>query len=148
VVEVDTETGQVEFLDYAAVHDAGTMINPITLGGHILGGTAMGIGTALYEKFHYDDQGQMLNASFADYHIPGIYEMPRVKIGHVETPSPYTEYGIKGGGEGGRMGTPSAVVRAIEDALKPFNAKIDCVPILPSMIRDIVRAGTPAKGKA
>jgi CO/xanthine dehydrogenase Mo-binding subunit len=142
VVEVDVATGQVEFLDYAAVHDAGTMINPITLGGHILGGTAMGIGTALYEKFHYDSQGQMLNASFADYHMPGIHEMPRVKIGHVETPSPYTEYGIKGGGEGGRMGTPSAVVRAIEDALKPFNAKIDCVPILPSMIRDLVRKGT------
>jgi CO/xanthine dehydrogenase Mo-binding subunit len=145
VVEVDAATGKVEFLDYAAVHDAGTMINPITLGGHILGGTAMGIGTAMYEKFHYDSQGQMLNASFADYHMPGIHEMPRVKIGHVETPSPYTEYGIKGGGEGGRMGTPSAVVRAIEDALKPFNAKIDCVPILPSMIRDLVRAGSPAK---
>jgi CO/xanthine dehydrogenase Mo-binding subunit len=148
VVEVDTATGKVEFLDYAAVHDAGTMINPITLGGHILGGTAMGIGTAMYEKFHYDDQGQMLNASFADYHMPGIHEMPKVKIGHVETPSPYTEYGIKGGGEGGRMGTPSAVVRAIEDALKPYNAKIDCVPVLPSMIREYVRAGATANGKA
>jgi CO/xanthine dehydrogenase Mo-binding subunit len=148
VVEVDIATGKVEFLDYAAVHDAGTMINPITLGGHILGGTAMGIGTAMYEKFHYDDQGQMLNASFADYHIPGIHEMPRVRIGHVETPSPYTEYGIKGGGEGGRMGTPSAVVRAIEDALKPYNAKIDCVPVLPSMIREYVRAGSSATGKS
>ena len=144
VVEVDPETGKVSFLDYAAVHDAGTIVNPITLAGHILGGTAMGIGTALYEEFHYDENGQLLNASFADYHIPTVYEMPKVRIGHVVTPSPYTEYGIKGGGEGGRMGAPSAVIRAVEDALKPFNVAIDSLPIPPAKIRGLVRAASKA----
>jgi CO/xanthine dehydrogenase Mo-binding subunit len=142
VVEVDPQTGKVEFLDYAAVHDAGTMVNPITLGGHIMGGTAMGIGSTLYEEFCYDDDGQLLNASFADYHIPTAHEIPKVRIGHVETPSPYTEYGIKGGGEGGRMGAPSAVVRAVEDALKPFNVSIDSVPIQPAKIRNLIRAAS------
>jgi CO/xanthine dehydrogenase Mo-binding subunit len=145
VVEVDPETGKVSFLDYAAVHDAGTIVNPITLAGHILGGTAMGIGTALFEEFHYDDNGQMLNASFADYHIPTVYEVPKVRVGHIETPSPYTEYGIKGGGEGGRMGAPSAVAQAVENALKPFGVSIDSLPIPPSKIRGLIRAaGRPA----
>ncbi len=144
VVEVDAETGKVEFLDYAAVHDAGTMVNPITLGGHIMGGTAMGIGTALFEEFRYDAEGQLLNATFADYHIPTVHEVPKMNIGHIETPSPYTEYGIKGGGEGGRMGAPSAVVRAVEDALKPFGISIDSVPIPPSKIRGLVRAASAA----
>ncbi len=141
VVEVDPETGKVEILDYAAVHDAGTMVNPKTLGGHIRGGTSNGIGTALFEEFLYDAEGQFLNANFADYGIPTAVEMPKdLKIGHVETPSPFTEYGIKGGGEGGRMGAPSALVRAIEDALKPFGVRIDCVPIPPSKLRALVRA--------
>ena len=69
----------------------------------------------------YDSNGQFLNANFADYGLPTVAEMPKdLKIGHLETPSPYTEYGIKGGGEGGRMGSPSAIARAVEDALKPF----------------------------
>jgi CO/xanthine dehydrogenase Mo-binding subunit len=140
VVEVDPATGKVKFLDYAAVHDAGTIVNPITLAGHILGGTAMGVGTTLYEEFHYDENGQLLNGTFADYHIPTINEMPKVRVGHVQTPSPYTEYGIKGGGEGGRMGTPSAVARAVEDALKPFKVAIDSLPIPPSKVRSLVRA--------
>jgi CO/xanthine dehydrogenase Mo-binding subunit len=144
VVEVDAQTGKVEFLDYAAVHDAGTMVNPITLGGHITGGTAMGIGTVLFEEFRYDAEGQLLNATFADYHIPTVHEIPKMNIGHIETPSPYTEYGIKGGGEGGRMGAPSAVVRAVEDALKPFGVSIDSVPIPPSKIRGLVRAASVA----
>jgi CO/xanthine dehydrogenase Mo-binding subunit len=139
VVEVDVGTGKVKFLDYSAVHDAGTIVNPITLGGHIMGGTAMGIGTAMLEEFQYDDQGQLLNASFADYHIPGINDVPKVEIGHIETPSPYTEYGIKGGGEGGRMGSPSALARAIEDALKPFNVSVDVLPITPKRIHELMR---------
>jgi CO/xanthine dehydrogenase Mo-binding subunit len=104
----------------------------------------MGIGSAVYEEFRYDENGQMINASFADYHIPTAHEIPKVRIGHVETPSPYTEYGIKGGGEGGRMGAPSAVVRAVEDALKPFNVSIDGIPISPARIHSLVRAASGA----
>ena len=66
-----------------------------------------------------------------------------MKIGHLETPSPYTEYGIKGGGEGGRMGAPSALARAIEDALRPYGVRIDEVPMPPSKLRGLIRAAAP-----
>ncbi len=137
VVEVDPETGKVSFLDYVAVHDAGTVVNPKTLAGHIRGGTAMGIGTALYEHFNYDDEGQLLNGSLAEYHMPTIREVPvHIRTGHVETPSPFTEYGIKGGGEGGRMAAPPAILAAIEDALRPLvRLELDTVPMTPQRLR-------------
>ena len=141
VVEVDPATGQVKFLDYVAVHDCGTMVNPMTLAGHVRGGTAQGIGTALDERFHYDEGGQLLTASFMDYLIPTVHELPAdVRVGHVETPSPFTEFGIKGGGEGGRMGAPPAIAAAIEDALKPLGVKIDALPVTPSRLRALIRA--------
>jgi CO/xanthine dehydrogenase Mo-binding subunit len=140
VVEVDPGTGQVSFLDYVAVHDCGTMVNPMTLAGHVRGGTAQGIGTALYEQYYYDDQGQLLTASYADYLIPTVHEVPAdVRVGHIETPSPFTEYGIKGGGEGGRMGAPPALCSAIEDALRPLGVKIDAMPVTPRRLRTLIR---------
>jgi CO/xanthine dehydrogenase Mo-binding subunit len=140
VVEVDPATGKVSFLDYVAVHDCGTMVNPMTLAGHVRGGTAQGIGTALYERFHYDDNGQLLTASFIDYLIPTVHEVPpEIRVGHVETPSPFTEFGIKGGGEGGRMGAPPAVAAAIEDALRPLGVKIDALPVTPARLRTLIR---------
>ena len=145
VVEVDIETGRIEFLDYVAVHDCGTMVNPMTLAGHVRGGTAQGIGTALYEEFAYDENGQLLTASYADYLIPTVHEIPAdVRVGHVETPSPFTEYGIKGGGEGGRMGAPPALASAIEDALRPFNIKIDALPVTPNKLRGLIREAQAA----
>jgi CO/xanthine dehydrogenase Mo-binding subunit len=141
VVEVDPATGQVSFLDYVAVHDCGTMVNPMTLAGHVRGGTAQGIGTALYEQYYYDDNGQLLTASYADYLMPTVYEVPaNVRVGHVETPSPFTEYGIKGGGEGGRMGAPPAICSAIEDALRSLGVKVDAMPVTPSKLRALIRA--------
>jgi len=140
VVEVDIETGQVKFLKYVAVHDAGTVVYPMTLAGHIRGGTAQGIGSAMYEQFYYDSEGQLLTANFADYLIPTIMEVPEnVEVGHVETPSPFTEFGIKGGGEGGRMGAPPAIAAAIEDALKPLGVKVDVLPITPMRLRELIR---------
>jgi CO/xanthine dehydrogenase Mo-binding subunit len=145
VVEIDPSTGQVHFLDYVAVHDCGTLVNPMTLAGHVRGGTAQGIGTALYEQYHYDENGQLLTASYADYLIPTAHELPQeVRVGHIETPSPYTEYGIKGGGEGGRMGAPPAVCAAIEDALRPLGVKIDAMPVTPAKLRALIRAGEAA----
>jgi CO/xanthine dehydrogenase Mo-binding subunit len=142
VVEVDPTTGKVSFLDYVAVHDCGTLVNPMTLAGHVRGGTAQGIGTALYEQYHYDENGQLLTASYADYLIPTAHEVPPdVRVGHVETASPYTEYGIKGGGEGGRMGAPPAICSAIEDALSTFGVKIDAMPVTPAKLRGLIRAG-------
>jgi CO/xanthine dehydrogenase Mo-binding subunit len=146
VVEVDVKTGQVTFLDYVAVHDCGTMINPMTVDGHVRGGTAQGIGTALLEQFQYDKSGQLLNASFQDYLIPRIGNLPQqVRIGHLVTPSPYTEYGVKGAGEGGRMVAPPAVVCAIEDALRPLGVKIDTVPVTPARLRALIREAEARK---
>src|SRR6266480_5885729 len=129
IVEVDIKTGQVKFLKYLAVHDVGTVVNPRSLQGQIRGGIAQGIGVALYEEVRYSPEGQNLTATMNDYLVPTIAEVPNIEIYHHETPSPYTAYGVKGGGEGGRMVAPPAVTSAVEDALKPFGIKIDEMPI-------------------
>jgi CO/xanthine dehydrogenase Mo-binding subunit len=134
VVEVDPETGKVDFLRYAAVHDAGTVVNPQSLDGQIIGGTVQGLGTALYEQYLYDDQGRVRNASFEHYHLPSSMDVPRITVGHQETPSPYTAYGIKGAGEGGRMLTPAILSAAIEDALQPYGVTITTLPITAEQI--------------
>ena len=149
LVEVDPRTGKVKILDYVAVHDAGTVVNPMTLAGHIRGGTAQGIGSTFYEHFYYDENGQLLTASFADYLIPTLDEMPtQIRVGHVETPSPFTEYGIKGGGEGGRMGAPPALTRAVEDALSRYGVRVDELPLTPRRVRSLVRAAEQRQGRA
>ena len=119
VVEVDPETGQVRFLRYVAVHDYGTDRQPRSLEGQIRGGIAQGIGVALYEQVTYDADGQPLRGSCIDYLLPGAPDVPRIEVGFLQTPSPWTEHGVKGGGEGGRMIAPPAVTRAVEDALAP-----------------------------
>lgn len=129
VVEVDVGTGRVEFLRYAAVHDAGTVVNPMTLDGQIIGGTVQGLGTAMFEEYLYDDDGRVLNENFEHYHLPSSMEVPTITIGHQETPSPYTAYGIKGAGEGGRMLTPAIMSAAIEDALSPYGVRVTRLPI-------------------
>lgn len=145
VVEVDTETGSVSFLAYAAVHDCGTLVNPRSLAGHIVGGTAQGIGTALYEEFVYDDDGQLLTASYLDYLIPSAMEVPELRIGHHETPSPYTLHGIKGGGEGGRMMAPAAINVAVNDALAHLGVRVTELPITPDRLRAAIRAAEAAR---
>ncbi|OJU91472.1 MAG: carbon monoxide dehydrogenase [Burkholderiales bacterium 66-5] len=142
-VEVDPKTGKVKILDYVAVHDCGTVVNPMTLAGHVRGGAVQGIGTALYEHIGYDAEGQLLTGSFADYHIPSVHEAPaHIRVGHVSTPSPYTEYGIKGGGEGGRMAAPPLIVQAVENALQDYGVQLSEVPLTPRRLREIVREAT------
>jgi carbon-monoxide dehydrogenase large subunit len=138
VVEVDVESGAVTYLQYVAVHDAGTMVNPRSLEGQIVGGTAHGIGTALFEEYVYDEQGQLITSSFMDYLIPSAMEVPDVVIGHEETPSPFTVHGIKGGGEGGRMMTPPALSAAIDDALAPLGVRVRELPATPARIRALI----------
>jgi CO/xanthine dehydrogenase Mo-binding subunit len=140
VVEVTPETGQVRILRYVAVHDVGTIVNPKSLRGQIAGGIAQGIGMALYEQVLYDAGGQPLTASFMDYLLPTAQEVPRIEIGHVETPSPFTEYGVKGGGEGGRMIAPAALASAVEDALAPLGVTIDELPMTPERLATLVEA--------
>jgi CO/xanthine dehydrogenase Mo-binding subunit len=134
IVEVDIKTGQVKFLKYIAVHDVGTVMNPRSLKGQIHGGIAQGIGAALFEEVRYDANGQNLTTTFVDYLLPTASEVPSIEVYHHETPSPFTAYGVKGGGEGGRMVAPAAVTSAVEDALKPFGIKIDEMPITPEKI--------------
>ncbi|MGZ3646481.1 MAG: xanthine dehydrogenase family protein molybdopterin-binding subunit, partial [Ktedonobacteraceae bacterium] len=129
IVEVDINTGQVTFLKYVAVHDVGTVVNPRSLQGQIRGGIAQGVGLSLYEEVRYSPGGQNLTATMNDYLVPTVAEVPKVEVYHHETPSPFTAYGVKGGGEGGRMVAPAAVTSAVEDALKPLGIKIDEMPI-------------------
>jgi CO/xanthine dehydrogenase Mo-binding subunit len=134
IVEVDIKTGDVKFLKYIAVHDVGTVVNPRSLQGQIHGGIAQGIGVSLYEEVRYSPDGQNLTATLNDYLLPTAPEVPTIEVYHHETPSPFTAYGVKGGGEGGRMVAPPAVTRAVEDALRPFGIKIDELPITPEKI--------------
>lgn len=143
VVEIDAETGIPSFLDYVYVHDTGVVLNPMIVEGQIHGGVAQGIGSALYEELRYDAEGQPLFATFLDYVLPTANEVPRIRIGHLETPSPLIPGGMKGVGEAGIVGSPSAVVAAVEDALRPFGARITSMPVTPDVILRHVDAAEP-----
>jgi carbon-monoxide dehydrogenase large subunit len=134
VVAVDTELGDVEILDYKIVEDGGVLINPMVVDGQIHGGAAQGIGTALYEEMPFDENGQPLAATFADYHLPGASEVPAIGIDHMEFPSPISRFGQKGIGEGGAIGPPAAIANAINDALAPLGVEVDVLPITPTRL--------------
>jgi aerobic carbon-monoxide dehydrogenase large subunit len=138
VVAVDPETGGVEILDYVVVEDAGVLINPMIVDGQIHGGTAQGIGAALFEEMAFDAQGQPLASTLADYLLPGSAEMPDVRVFHMETPSPYTEFGQKGVGEGGAIGPGAAVANAVNDALHKLGVEICEIPITPRRILEAI----------
>jgi carbon-monoxide dehydrogenase large subunit len=134
VVAVDPETGRIEILDYVVVEDGGTLVNPMIVDGQICGGTVQGIGTCLYEEMPFSPQGQPLAATLADYLVPSATEVPRIRMLHMETPSPYTEFGIKGLGEGGAVGPPAAIVCAVNDALRPLRVEVHDLPLTPARI--------------
>jgi len=140
VVAVEPETGEVEILDYVIVEDGGVLLNPMVVDGQIYGGTAQGIGTALYEEMVYDENGQPLASTFADYLIPGANEMPDVRIAHMETPSPNTKFGQKGIGEGGAIAPPAALGNAINDALADLGVELTVSPMSPRRVREGVQA--------
>ncbi len=134
VVAVDPETGFVELLDYAVAEDCGTMINPMIVEGQIRGGVVQGIGTALYEEIPYDENGQPLAGTFADYLVPGAAELPAIKLAHLHTPTPHTEYGMKGMGEGGAVAPPAAIANAVRDALAGIDAEVNETPMTPRRV--------------
>jgi aerobic carbon-monoxide dehydrogenase large subunit len=134
VIALDIEIGAVEILDYVIVEDCGTMVNPMIVEGQAYGGTAQGIGTALYEEVPYDAAGQPLAPTLADYHLPGASEVPSFRVFHTETPSPHTEFGVKGVGEGSAIAPPAAIINAINDALAPLGAEISETPATPRRI--------------
>ncbi|SFS87982.1 xanthine dehydrogenase family protein molybdopterin-binding subunit [Halostagnicola kamekurae] len=120
VVEVDPDTGELEFERYVAVDDVGNQINPKIVEGQIHGGVAQGIGQALYEGAEYDDNGQLLTGSMQDYAVPKAEHIPEMETDSTVTPSPHNPLGVKGVGEAGTIAAPQAVVNAVVDALEPF----------------------------
>jgi aerobic carbon-monoxide dehydrogenase large subunit len=140
IVEIDPETLALEILKYVVVHDCGTVINPMILAGQIHGGVAQGIGNAFYEKLEFDDDGQLLNASLADYLLPTSLDVPNMDLGHTVTPSPLNPLGIKGAGEAGAIPVGPLFAQAIEDALGLPGKGVEIleIPLSPSRLWQLV----------
>jgi carbon-monoxide dehydrogenase large subunit len=143
VIEVDPETFDLKILKYVVVHDCGTVINPMILEGQIHGGVAQGIGNAFFEKLSFDEQGQLLNASLADYLLPTALDVPRMELDHTVTPSPLNPLGVKGAGEAGAIPVGAVFAQAIEDALQLKRRKVELneIPLSPSRLFDLIRKG-------
>jgi 2-furoyl-CoA dehydrogenase large subunit len=140
-IEIDADTGQPTIRRYAVGHDCGVMINPDIVHGMTYGGIAHGIGAALYEKFSYSDDGQLISATFMDYLIPSALEVPPMTIVDHCTPSPLTSFGQKGSGEAGYLGGPAAIACAINDALGPLGTSIEETPMKPLALWARIRDG-------
>ena len=120
VVEIDSETGEVDLVRYISVDDVGNEINPMIVAGQIHGGLAQGIGQALWEEAVYDSQGQLLTGTLLDYALPRAHKLPSFELGRTVTPCPHNPLGVKGVGEAGTIASPAAVTNAVVDALKPY----------------------------
>ena len=139
IVEVDPQTFALNVLKYVVVHDCGTVINPLILAGQVHGGVAQGIGNAFYEQLVFDDDGQLLNASLADYLLPTALEVPNMEIGHTVTASPLNPLGIKGAGEAGAIPVGPLFAQAIEDALAllPKGIELNEIPLSPNRLFEL-----------
>jgi CO/xanthine dehydrogenase Mo-binding subunit len=145
IVEVDVETGVVTILKYYAVNDCGTLMNPRLVEGQVMGGIVQGIGAALMEEYRYDeDDGALQTGTFREYLLPSMHEVPEIVIEHLQTPSPFSEYGVKGAGEGGRLVAPTAIASAIDDALKPLGVTVNELPMTPERVVAAVAAARTA----
>ena len=123
VVEVDPDSGEIEFEQYVAVDDVGNQINPKIVEGQIHGGVAQGVGQALYEGAEYDENAQLLTGSMQDYTVPKAEHVPEMETDSTVTESPVNPLGVKGVGEAGTIAAPQAVVNAVADALEPFGVE-------------------------
>jgi aerobic carbon-monoxide dehydrogenase large subunit len=140
IIEIDPETLALEILKYVVVHDCGTVINPLILAGQVHGGVAQGIGNAFFEKLEFDGDGQLLNASLADYLLPTSLDVPMMELGHTVTPSPLNPLGIKGAGEAGAIPVGPLFAQAIEDALGLVGKGVEIleIPLSPSRLWQLV----------
>jgi len=144
VIAVDPLTGEHELLDYVIAEDGGILVNPMIVEGQTLGGLAQGIGTALFEEMAYSADGQPQASTLSDYLLPGASEVPDPRIIHLETPSPYTRFGVKGIGEGGCIAPPGAIINAINDALHNIGAELSVLPVTPRRIVEAVSKASSA----
>ena len=133
-VEVDPETGVVEFVSHVAVDDVGVMLDPVRVEGQIMGGVAQGLGQVMGEMLHYDEQGQLLNASYMDYPMPRSDDVPPMKLAHHEVPCTTHPLGVKGAGESGVAGAWPAAVSAILDALRQRGIEHMDLPFTPDRV--------------
>jgi CO/xanthine dehydrogenase Mo-binding subunit len=145
IVEVDPETFMIEIKRYAVVHDCGTVINPLILAGQIHGGVAQGIGNAFYEQLVFDSDGQLLNASLADYLLPTALDVPRMELEHTVTPSPLNPLGVKGAGEAGAIPGGALFAQALEDALELPKRGIHLleIPLSPNRLWELTKGEEP-----
>jgi carbon-monoxide dehydrogenase large subunit len=146
VVEIDRETGELEFTRYVAVDDCGKVINPMLVDGQVQGGIVQAMGQALYEEVVYDEQGQLVTGTLMDYAIPKASMIPRLELDRTETPTDVNPLGVKGVGEAGTIGATPAIVNAIVDALSPFGVRHVDMPVKPENVwRIISRQGEEVK---
>jgi 2-furoyl-CoA dehydrogenase large subunit len=138
-VEVDPVTWQTRILKYASAHDAGTIINPKLVEGQLYGAALHGLGGALLEEYRWDEDGQFLTGSFADYRVLTAAEAPRIDMAEIETPSPFTPVGSKGCGESASESAPAAVANAVADALRPLGRKPTHLPLTPARLWELTR---------
>jgi 2-furoyl-CoA dehydrogenase large subunit len=138
-VEVDPVTWGVRILKYASVHDAGTIINPKLVEGQVYGAALHGLGGALLEEFRWDEDGQFLTGTFADYRCLTASEAPRIEMDHIESPSPFTPVGAKGCGESSSESAPAAVANAVADALRPLGLKPSHLPLTPARLWELAQ---------
>jgi len=141
-IEIDPLTFQVRVDRYVSMHDAGRLLNPLIANGQMLGAFVQGIAAALYEEFVYDESGQFLTGTFADYLVPTVAEIPAVELLHQETPSPLTPLGAKGLAEGNCMSVPACIANAIADAL---DVKEVVLPATPRRIHAMMAGPEPAR---
>jgi 2-furoyl-CoA dehydrogenase large subunit len=147
LASIDPATGATKLHRYVCGHDCGTMISPDVVHGMTYGGIAHGIGAALMEKFAFSEDGQLQSGTFMDYLIPTSAEVPAITIVDHCTPSPLTEFGQKGSGEAGYLGSPAAIASALNDALAPRGASIDYLPMTPQALWRALRAASPGSIK-
>ena len=143
IVEVDRETMQVKVLKYVVVHDCGRVINPLIVDGQVQGGVAQGLGNAFFEQLVYDDNGQLQNASFMDYLLPTAADVPRIEMGHHETPSPLNPLGVKGAGEAGAIPVGPLFAQAVEDALGERGCEVLEIPLSPNRLWELMGDHSP-----
>lgn len=147
IVDVDADTGKVRVARYVAVDDCGNPINPLLIDGQVHGGIVHAIGQALYERVHYDEDGQLVTGTFVDYALPTAAELPSFETDRTETPSPVNSLGAKGVGEAGTIAASAAVTNAVIDALRPLGVNYINMPLSPMLVWAAIqeaRGGVPA----
>jgi len=139
-VEVDTETGHVEVLQYVAVDDCGVQVNPLIVEGQVHGGVIQGLAQALFEEAVYDSDGNLKSGTLAEYLVPAASDVPSLTLGHTVTPSPTNQLGVKGIGEAGTIGAAPAVINAIVDALSHLGVRDMPMPASPHTVWNAINA--------